>query len=87
MRDELSIPRRGGVLRRPGEETARTRRAVSVTSAAATSSAGESLVLAHVEDLAGGCGVAADQPEEQDLDVWGHALTVLVGADDPLTTT
>ena len=32
-----------------------------------------------VEDLAGGRGVAADQPEEQDLDVGGHGLTVLGG--------
>ena len=71
----------------PGRGTRQVRWACSVTSAAATSSAGESLVLAHVEDLAGGCDVAADQPEEQDLDVRGHALTVLVGADDPLTAT
>ena len=61
--------------------------AVRLTSAAATSSAGESFLLGAVEDLAGGRDVAADQAAEQDLEVRGHALTVVTGADDPLTAT
>jgi len=52
----------------------------------ATSSAGESFVIARSRTSRGG-GVAADQPELQDLDVRGHALTMLGGADDPLTMT
>ena len=43
--------------------------------------------LGSIEDLGRRRVVAADQPAEQDLDVGGHGLTVLAGADDPLTAT
>ena len=46
-RDQLSVPGRGGVLRCPGEETRACSAGCSVTSAAATSSAAESFVLAQ----------------------------------------
>jgi hypothetical protein len=83
-RDELSIPSRGGVLRCPGEETRSLSRLLGDESGSHEQP--RRFVRARpVEDLARGRGVAADQPTEQDLEVRGHALTVVMGADDPLT--
>ena len=45
------------------------------------------VALGPLEDLRRRRVVAADQPAEQDLDVDGHGLTVLTGADGPLTAT
>jgi hypothetical protein len=66
--DQLSVPGRGGMCRSPGEEAGRfsgllghQRRCDQERRRLAC--AGE------LEDLTGGCGVTADQPEEQDLDV------------------
>ena len=85
-RDQLPVPGRGGVRRRAARKPAASA-GCWVTSAAATSKAGESFVLGPLEDFAGGRGIAADQPAQQRLEVRGHAPTVLVGPDDPLTAT
>ena len=85
-RDELSVPGRGGVLRCPGEEP-RDSAGCSVTSAAATSSAAESFVLARSRISPGAVASPPISRTEQDLEVRGHAPTVVVGADDPLTAT
>ena len=85
--DELAIPGRGGVLRCPGQEPEQARRAARSPAQRRRAAPASRSCSAQLEDLAGGRGVATDQPEEQDLDVRGHALTVVVGADDPLTAT
>src|SRR4051795_7247632 len=88
QRDELSIPGRGGVLRCPGQEPRSRFTGLPAHQCSGDEQRGRVVRAGRaVEDLAGGRGVATDQPEEQDLDVRGHALTVAVGADDPLTAT
>src|SRR3954470_14624215 len=85
--DELSIPGRGGFLRCPGQEPRSRLTGLSAHQCSGDEQRGRVVRAGAVEDLAGGRGVATDQPEKQDLDVRGHALTVVVGADDPLTAT
>src|SRR3954469_19983784 len=87
QRDELSIPGRGGVLRCPGQEPRSRLTGLPAHQSGGDEQRGRVVRAGAVEDLAGGRGVATDQPEKQDLDVRGHALTVVVGADDPLTAT
>lgn len=82
--DQLSVPGRGGVLGRSGEEPGRSTGLIAHQRGSHEQRRGIGRPR-PVEDLLGGGGVTADKTTEQDLDVGRHEPTVLVRADDPLT--